>query len=88
MQRIIRVSMVAWIGGSRRSMVMGSRYMSTKNDNVAIEPESLHTGLSEIEAARHHEQSVARDAALAATFGSVRVLPASSKTRIHEMHSD
>ncbi|KAJ1842525.1 hypothetical protein LPJ70_003777, partial [Coemansia sp. RSA 2708] len=45
---------------------------------------------SEIEAARHHERAVAQDAANAATFGEIRVLPAASARyhRVCEMHGD
>ncbi|KAJ2672453.1 hypothetical protein IWW42_002818 [Coemansia sp. RSA 1085] len=50
----------------------------------------MTTSAGGTEAARQFEQAMAQDAADAATFGNIRVLPAASPKyhRVYEMHSD
>ncbi|KAJ2347986.1 hypothetical protein GGF43_004649, partial [Coemansia sp. RSA 2618] len=68
------------------STSLNSQPTTTAPNNGAQDVEMLLT--DEIEASRHHEKTMAQEAANAATFGNIRVLPAASHKyhRVSEMH--
>ncbi|KAJ2449827.1 hypothetical protein EV183_004676 [Coemansia sp. RSA 2336] len=87
--------------GRLSRLVLSSNRLNLSTNTAYLKPEQQASARSStpadvsldvesIEAARQFERAQAQDAADAATFGNIRVLPAASPKyhRICEMHSD